>query len=329
MFVFHSPWFLILLLLLPLPFILKSKKKGKVLFPNVDILKKIKTRKVLDPKFILLTLQTLALALFIIALARPQSGRKFTEIQSEGVDILLVLDTSGSMKALDFKIDQERVERLKIVKNVVADFIKKRDGDRLGLIVFGDDAFTQCPLTTDHNIVLNLLKNVEIGMVGESTSIGTSIGVGINRIKDIKSEEKILILLTDGRNTAGQLDPIKAAELAHKYKIKIYTIGVGTNGKAPFKVKTLFGERLMYQKVDLDEPTLKKIASVTGGKYYRATDSKELEGIYEQIDQLEKTEIKVKEYTEYNELYLYFVIIGLIILLISIFLRQTILRSIP
>ena len=185
MFVFHSPWFLLFLLALPMPFFIKQKNRGKISFPTLSVINRVRTSKITDPDFILKVLKVLSLLFLIIALARPQSGRKFTEIDSEGVDILLLLDTSGSMKALDFKEKDEPVDRLYIVKKVVADFIKQRAGDRLGLIVFGDEAFTQCPLTTDHDIVLTLLKQVEIGMVGESTNMGTSIGVGINRIKDI------------------------------------------------------------------------------------------------------------------------------------------------
>jgi Ca-activated chloride channel family protein len=329
MLTFGSPLFLLLLLALPLFFILKNRKSGKIVFSSIELLSSLKMRKVRNPKFILLIIRTFAIAALIIALARPQSGRKFTDVTSEGVDILLLLDTSGSMKALDFRREGKQVDRLSVVKNVVEEFVKKRQGDRLGLIVFGDEAFTQCPLTTDHGIVIDFLKKVEIGMVGEATSIGSAIGVGVNRIKDIKSKEKILILLTDGRNTAGQLPPQKAAELAKKYNIKIYTIGVGTMGKAPFKVDTIFGERFVYQEVDLDEPTLRAIAGMTGGQYYRATDTDKLKLIYEQIDELEKTEIKVKEYTEYDELFQYFVLLGFGLLLIEVLLSFTVLRSIP
>ena len=189
-----------------------------------------------------------------------------------------------------------------MVKDVVTEFVENRESDRLGLVVFGEEAFTQCPLTLDHNILLSLLDKLAIGIAGDSTAIGSAIGIAVKRLKDLESESKVIILLTDGRNNAGDLLPLQAAEIAKSYGIKIYTIGVGTRGKAPFLVDTVFGKRYMYQEVDIDEDTLKKISTLTGAKYFRATDLESLKDIYQQIDRLEKTEVKVIEPTNRGKL---------------------------
>ncbi|MBI2518910.1 MAG: VWA domain-containing protein [Bdellovibrio sp.] len=326
---FAHPWFFLLLLFI-IPLYLRGHTSGgRFRFSSLEIIKKIRTNSNFHPRQILLLLRILVLVFFVLAMARPQQGKKFTEISSEGVDVMLVLDTSGSMHALDFEREGKRVNRLAIIKEVVAKFIDKRTNDRMGLVVFGDDAFTQCPLTLDHGILLELLSKVEIGMAGESTAIGSAMGVGINRMKDLKAKSKVMILLTDGRNNAGQLPPDKAAEVAKTFDIKIYTIGVGTHGKAPFLTDTIFGQRYVYQDVDIDEDTLRTVATETNGKYYRATHTEELEQIYDEIDRLEKTEITSKTYTEYNELFGYFVLLGIFALLAEILLGQTILRKIP
>ncbi|HAZ12332.1 MAG: aerotolerance regulator BatA [Bdellovibrionales bacterium GWA2_49_15] len=326
---FAHPWFFLLLLVIIPIYFRGHSTGGRFRFSSLDIIKKIKGNTRFHPRQILIWLRILVVIFFVLALARPQQGKKFTEISSEGVDIMLLLDTSGSMHALDFERDGKRINRLAIIKEVVAKFIDKRPNDRMGLVVFGDDAFTQCPLTLDHGILLELLSKVEIGMAGESTAIGSAMGVGANRMKDLKAKSKIMILLTDGRNNAGQLPPAKVSEVAKSLDLKIYTIGVGTHGKAPFLTDTIFGQRYVYQDVDIDEDTLKSIADETNGKYYRATQTAELEQIYDEIDRLEKTEITSKTYTEYNELFAYFVLLGIFILLAEIVLGQTILRKIP
>lgn len=323
------PYVLILLLMIVPLFLYSTRSGGRIRFSGLDIIKSLKSYRSFNPRSILLILRALVLALFIFAMARPQSGKKFTEVKSEGIDIMLLIDTSGSMQALDFKRDGKRFNRLEIVKKVVRDFIDKRAGDRLGLIVFGDEAFTQCPLTLDHGILVDLLEKLEIGMAGGQTAIGSAIGIGVNRIKDLEAKSKILVLLTDGENTAGRIDPLKAAQLAKIFGVKVYTIGVGTNGKAPFEQQTFFGKSLVYQNVRLDEKTLQTIASETGGSYFRASNTEQLQSIYEQIDKLEKTEVEVKEYTEYEELFHFFLIPGLLLLLFEIVLGQTRLRKIP
>jgi Ca-activated chloride channel family protein len=242
---------------------------------------------------------------------------------------MLCLDTSGSMEAMDFKLDSEPVTRLTAVKKVVNDFIRKREADRIGLVVFGEEAFTQSPLTMDRGLLSGLVERMEIGMAGDRTAIGSAVAIGGKRLKDLEAKSKILILLTDGRNNAGSITPEQAAESVKAFGVKIYSIGVGGTGPAPFKVRTLFGTRIVHQRVDLDEETLRKIAGIGGGKYFRAADSESLSEIYDIIDREEKTEVKVKEFFHFRELYLYFLIPALILLLSEMTLRLTVLRVIP
>lgn len=331
MFRFEDPWLLSLLILIPLMLFYEWKKIGssQIRFSSLIILKQLKTPSSLGIRKSLVFLRIIAVALFVLALARPQSGIKSTEISTEGIDIMLCLDTSGSMKALDFEDKGKRVTRLKVVKRVVGEFIRGRKNDRIGMVVFGEEAFTQCPQTLDYGVLLSLLDSVEIGMAGDSTSIGSAVGICTKRLKDLKSKSKVVILLTDGRNNSGTLNPITAADIAKTYNIKIYTIGAGTEGEAPFLVDSFFGKQYVYQKVDLDEKSLKEIAEKTGGKYFRATNTEALKNIYEQIDKMERTEVKIKEYMEYDELFIYFILPGLFFLLIEIILSNTRLRKIP
>jgi Ca-activated chloride channel family protein len=274
-------------------------------------------------------LRFIAITLFIVAFARPQEGRKKTEILSEGVDIILAIDTSGSMRALDFKKNDASVTRLSVVKDVVAQFIDSRETDRMGMVVFGGEAFTQCPLTLDQDILYSFLDKLKIGMAGDATAIGSAIGISVKRLKGLKSKSKVIILLTDGRNNAGKITPLQAAEFAKTFGIKIYTVGVGTRGKAPFMVDSIFGKRLIYQDVDIDEDTLNKISEMTDAKYFRATDMESLKDIYEQIDKLEKSEVRVLDHSEYSELFHYFLIPGLLLLLTEIIISNSVLRRIP
>lgn len=276
-----------------------------------------------------LFIRTACLILLVLAAARPQFYNVSREIRSSGVDIMLCLDTSGSMRALDFKIDDEPVTRLTAVKKVVSDFIRKRKTDRIGMVVFGEEAFTQTPLTMDKGLLLGLVEKMEIGMAGDRTAIGSAIAIGGKRLKDLKANSRILILLTDGRNNAGDITPDAAAEAVRALGVKVYSIGVGGKGPAPFRVKTFFGTRLVHQRVDLDETTLKKVASLGHGKYFRAADSERLSEIYDIIDKEEKTEIKVKEFFHFKELYPFFLIPALIFLGLEIFLKATVLRVIP
>ena len=322
-----APWWLALIVLLPLLAYWGRQGGARLKYSYTPLLLPVQAS--LNPRFILMLLRCVALSLLIIALARPQAGRSYSIVTSDGVDIFLGIDTSASMRAMDFKLENEPVNRLAVVKDVVAKFIDQRISDRLGLIVFGDDAFTQSPLTNDHQILRAFLAELEIGMAGNATAIGSAIGVAVQRMKDLQAQSKILILLTDGTNTAGQLDPQTAADLAKKFGIKIYTIGVGTQGEAPFLVETPFGQSYRYDRVEIDEATLKDIAKRADGRYFRATETDELREIYQAIDQLEKTEIELKEFSEYEELFHYFLVAGLIILLLEIGLAQTRLRTLP
>ena len=276
-----------------------------------------------------LALRAACLLLLVLAAARPQFFNVSREIRSPGVDIMLCLDTSGSMQALDFRLDDKPVSRLTAVKKVVNDFIKKREMDRIGLVVFGKEAFTQSPLTLDKGLLLGLVDQMEIGMAGDQTALGSSIAVGGKRLKDLKAKSRVLILLTDGRNNAGDITPEEAAEAVRALGVKIYAIGVGGKGPAPFRVNTVFGPRLVHQEVDLDEETLRKIATVGGGGYFRAADSEALSEIYDVIDRQEKTEIKVKEFFHFRELYPYFLFPALVLLGLEIVLKSTVLRVIP
>jgi Ca-activated chloride channel family protein len=276
-----------------------------------------------------MALRTACLVLLILAASRPQLYNVSRDIRSAGVDIMLCLDTSGSMRALDFELDGEPVSRLTAVKKVVSEFLKKREMDRIGLVVFGEEAFTQSPLTMDKGLLLSLVEDMEIGMAGDRTAIGSAIAIGGKRLKDLKAKSKILVLLTDGRNNAGDITPEQAADAVRALGVKIYAIGVGGKGPAPFKVKTLFGTRIVHQRVDLDEKTLMDVAKIGDGKYFRAADSKRLSEIYDIIDREEKTEIKVKEFFHFRELYHYFLIPALILFGLEIFLRTTFLRVIP
>jgi len=274
-------------------------------------------------------LRTGCFVLLVLAAARPQLYNVSRDINSPGVDIMVCLDTSGSMQALDFTIDNEPVSRLDAVKKVVTDFIEKRDMDRIGLVVFGTQAFTQAPLTLDKGLLMDLVKRMEIGMAGNQTAIGEAIAVGGKRLKDLKAESKILILLTDGRQTTEGLTPTDAAEALQALGIKIYTIGVGGTEPAPFPVQTLFGTKIIRQKVDLDEKTLLKVADIGSGQYFRAADTDRLQEIYAIIDAQEKTEIKVKEFFHFEELYRFFLIPALLLLIADIIMRTTLSRTIP
>ena len=328
---FEDPWLLIFLVLIPLMIFYQWKGIGKsrVRFSSLDNLKRLKQPFSLFLRYILIGLRGVAILFLVMAMARPQSGIKSTEIVTEGIDIMLCLDTSGTMQALDFTWKGEKQNRLQVVKRVVHEFIKGRKNDRIGMVVFGAEAFTQCPLTLDYGVLLNFLDRVELGMAGDTTAIGSALATCVKRLKDLKSKSKIVILLTDGRNNAGSINPETAAELAKTFKIKVYTIGVGTEGEVPFLVDTIFGKRYVYQRVDLDEAILKKIATITGGTYFKATNTQALEEIYKQIDQMEKTKVEIKEYTEYKELFHWFLLPGLAFILLEIILANTRFRKIP
>ncbi len=273
---------------------------------------------------ILTILKVAAIGLLIFALARPQNKFDEEEVKAEGIDIVLVMDVSGSMKAQDFEPD-----RLGASKEVAKEFVDSRPHDRIGLVVFAGESFTQCPVTTDKNILQTLLAQIQNGLIEDGTAIGMGLATAVNRLRESESKSKIVVLLTDGVNNQGFIDPMTAAETAKSYGIKVYTIGVGTKGKAPYPVRSLFG-RLQYQmmEVQIDEELLEKIANMTGGKYFRATDNNSLRKIYSDIDTLEKTEIEVTKISRFTEQFHWFAILALCCLGLDWMLRNTLFRGI-
>ena len=265
-----------------------------------------------------------AASLMIIALARPQSSTNWEESTTEGIDIVLAMDISGSMLAQDLKPD-----RLEASKNVAMDFISKRKNDRVGLVIFAGESFTQCPLTTDHNVLINLFKDVKSGMVDDGTAIGMGLATAVNRLKDSEAISKIIILLTDGVNNSGMIPPLTAAEIAQKFGIRVYTIGVGTEGFAPYPFQTAFGIRYQEVEVKIDEKTLQDIATLTDGKYFRATNNNSLKEIYKDIDTLEKSKIEVTEFHKRSEEFLPFALWALGLLFLGFILQITYLKQIP
>ncbi len=268
--------------------------------------------------------------LFALGLARFRIPAEGSKVQTEGIDIILALDTSTSMLAEDFRLHGKRANRLDVVKDVVENFIQGRKNDRIGIVAFAARAYTVSPLTLDYGWLLENLKRVKIGMIEDGTAIGSALSVCLKRIEDTKAKSKIVILLTDGINNAGKISPSLAAEAARALKVKIYTIGAGTKGMAPYPMKDFFGNTV-YQpvKIDIDEDGLINIASKTEGKYFRATDTRSLKEIYSEIDRMEKTPIEEKGYMEYRELFPIFVSIAMVLLFLEVLLRNTILRRVP
>lgn len=307
-------------------------RTGAVRFSNLRPLEQLRPSRTLFLRRLVLSLRVIVVGLLILGMARPQTGRKQTQVRTEGIDIVLALDTSGSMQALDLDGDRaiaQRRNRLEVAKAVVEEFVSKRANDQIGLVVFGNEAFTQCPLTLDHGIVATFLEQVEIGMAGDGTAIGSAIGTAVKRLKDSEAESKVIVLLTDGRSNAGALSPAKAAEVAAAYGIKIYSVGAGTRGKAPFIVDSLFGKQVRYQSVEMDEESLRGIAERTSGAYFRAEDEQALGEIYDQIDELEKTEITMDSYMEYHERFRGFVLPAVLLLLFEVVLLGTRFRKLP
>lgn len=268
--------------------------------------------------------QMIAIAFFVVVLARPQSSSNWENVTTEGIDIIIALDISSSMLARDFSPD-----RLEAAKNVAMEFISGREHDRMGLVVFAGEAFTQCPLTTDRAVLLNLFKDIQSGLIEDGTAIGNGLATGVSRLKDSEAISRVVILLTDGENNRGEVAPMTAAEIAKTFGIRVYTVGVGSVGTAPYPVQTPFGIELRDMEVKIDEELLTQIASITGGQYFRATSNKKLEEIYKEIDALEKSKIDVQQYNRKSEEFLPFAILGALFLIAGLFLRTTIFRNIP
>lgn len=267
----------------------------------------------------------ISIGFFVVVLARPQSSRNWEKSETEGIDIVVALDISSSMLAQDFQPN-----RLEAAKNVAMKFISGREYDRMGLVVFAGEAFTQCPLTTDRAVLLNLFKDIKCGIIEDGTAIGNGLATSVARLKDSKAISRVVILLTDGENNRGEVAPVTAAEIAKTFGIRVYTVGVGSIGTAPYPVQNQFGQtQLRDMPVKIDEETLQKISSLTDGKYFRATSNTKLEEIYKEIDALEKSKIEVKEFSRKSEEFLPFALLGALFLVASLFMRVTIFRSIP
>ncbi len=272
----------------------------------------------------LFALRMLALSLLIIALARPQRISSKSNINIEGIDIVIALDVSGSMRARDFQPD-----RIGAAKRIAAQFIDGRPNDRIGLVIFSGVAFTQAPLTLDHSVLKNLLKEVKSGMIQDGTAIGDGLATAVSRLKDSKARSKVIVLLTDGVNNSGAIDPETAAELAKMYGIRVYTIGIGTYGYAPYPVQTPYGIKMQQMKVQIDEALLKVIAKETGGKYFRANNNNKLSAIFKEIDKLEKSKINVQQFRKKYELYFPFALAALLLFVLEISLRYVVFRRLP
>ena len=274
-----------------------------------------------------LALRVAGLALLIVAFARPQTGRHEEEVLTEGIDIVLAVDISGSMKTEDFKPKN----RLEVAKDVVAQFVRGRRNDLMGLVVFAANAYTRCPLTLDYGVLIDLLSQVDITPREEDgTAIGMGLATAVSRLKDARGKSKVIILLTDGRNNRGQIDPLSGARLAQALGIKVHTIGVGTEGEAPYPIDDpILGRRYINVQADIDEETLQQIAAATGGQYFRATDSQALRQIFSTIDRMERTDLKVRGYTRHTEQFAWFLYPGALLILLELALAGTVLRTIP
>lgn len=269
-------------------------------------------------------LRMLAIAAAVCALARPQSSNSYRDEKKEGIDIVIALDISGSMQAVDFKPN-----RLEAAKDVAMKFISGRPNDNIGLVIFAGESFTQCPLTTDHTALQNLFADIQPGMLADGTAIGMGLATSVSRIKDSRAKSKVIILMTDGMNNAGTIAPAKAAEVAQTFGVRVYTIGVGSMGTAQMPFNTIYGIQYQEVEVKIDEQLLTDISNMTGGKYFRATNNNSLQSIYEEIDQLEKTILEVREYSKRSEEYLPFALAAMLLLLLELLLKNTILRTLP
>jgi Ca-activated chloride channel homolog len=330
---FLQPEWLWLLGLLPLVMLLRGRRGpiAAVEFSDIGVAREVARSTRTRAGWWLWLFPLLTAALLIVGLARPQRGQSRTEVTANGIDIVLGLDVSGSMQALDFLIDERRVNRIQVVKSVVSKFIEERPDDRIGLIAFAAAPYLVSPLTLDHDWLQQNLERVNTALAADDgTAIGSAIAAGVNRLRTTNAKSKVMILLTDGMNNTGKISPIAAAEAAKAMGVKIYTIGVGVRGMAPILVKDNAGNsHLIMDKVDVDEKTLQTVANETGGNFYRATDTDSLQKIYEQINRLEKTAQTVQKFEHYDELYSWALIPGIILLAFGLLLQHTRFRRLP
>jgi Mg-chelatase subunit ChlD len=323
----HPEYLYLLLLLIPLVVwyaVRLSKTQASFKLASANAFKDMKPDFRVYMRHLPFFLRLVSIALLIIVIARPQSVSSWEETETQGIDIVMALDVSGSMLSQDLQPD-----RLQAAKKVAAEFVTDRKNDNIGLVIFAGESFTQCPLTTDHKILLNLLNEIEFGLIEDGTAIGLGLATSVNRLIDSESQSRVVILLTDGTNNSGQIAPLTAADLARSYGIRVYTVGVGTKGMAPTPVNTPYGIRMQNMPVDIDEKTLTEIAAMTGGQYFRAEDTEGLRRVYEEIDEMEKYLISVQNVTRRQELFLPFALAALGLILLELLLRRTWLRNIP
>jgi Ca-activated chloride channel family protein len=329
----HDPWALALLALVPLFFWLERRwrREGAIRYPSLGVIHAIPHAGMRRWRWVVLALRGVALLLLVVALARPQRGKAESQFRGEGIDIMLAVDVSGSMLSEDFTLPGgQRANRLEVVKTVVKDFVAGRPGDRIGLVLFGARPYTQCPLTLDHGWLLQNLARARIGMIEDGTAIGSALATAASRLERSDAKSRVIILLTDGQNNAGKVSPATAAGAVQALGIKVYTIGAGTRGLAPYPARDLFGNKVYHPvKVDIDEDTLKGIAQKTGGTYFRATDTASLQQIYGEIDRMERTAFDAPRYLDYDELYPWLAIPALLLLCVEVGLGHTILRKLP
>jgi Ca-activated chloride channel family protein len=333
-FTFGSPWWLLGLLSIPLLAWLRGKTgpESAFLYSSLSLVKGITELRRSRAGVVLLNLRWIALALFFIGMARPQVAGGQAPISASGIDIAVAMDMSGSMVAEDFELRGERVNRLAIAKDTLRTFVDERPADRIGLVVFGTEAFVAAPPTLDHDFLRRVIDRLELGTInGEQTAIGSGLATAVNRLRQLQSKSRIVILLTDGQNNAGKIPPDTAAEAAKALGVKVYTIGVGTRGLAPVPQGVDGFGRKHYARVpvDIDEPTLQKIAQMTGGKYFRADNTEALRRIYSEIDRLEKSESKLNKYAYVEELMAWAVVPGLALLFLEVLLGNTVWRKLP
>ena len=330
-FMFAHWWFLFALLALPLLALLRGKKGARPAFvySSVALLRNVSRTSRSRAGAWLHSLRWLALALLIVAMARPQKTKTESTVRASGIDIVIALDLSGSMESEDFQIKGQRVNRLTVAKETISKFIAKRPSDRIGLVAFAGRAYIAAPLTLDHDFLQSNLERLNLHTIEEGTAIGSGLSAAVNRLRDIRSKSKIVILMTDGQSNAGKIPPVTAAEAAKALDVKVYTIGVGIRGKAPFPQMTPFGKRYVMTDVDIDEATLTAIAEKTGGKYYRADSTDTLRKVYAEIDQFEKSEAVVKKFVQRQELFRWAAVPGLLLLLVEVALASTIWRRLP
>ncbi len=328
----HDPWVLLLLALLPLLLRRGARRPqlAALRYPLVAAVRAAGPGRRTHWQWLLVALRGLALIFLVVALARPQLGKAATQVFSEGIDMMLAVDISGSMLAEDFTVGDQRANRLQAIKSVVRSFLEKRGGDRAGLVLFAGRPYTQCPLTLDHGWLMQNLERAQIGLIEDGTAVGSALATAVQRLEASDAKTKIVILLTDGVSNAGKVSPLTAAAAAKTLGYRVYTIGVGTRGLAPYPSTDPFGNRVYVPtQVDIDEETMQHIAEQTGGRYYRATDTASLMTIYDEIDQLEKSPQEGVEYLDYHELYVWLAVPALLLLAGEAVLAQTWLRVLP